>query len=336
MRIAVLGSWKPTQDGEWRGTRKEFIATCEEIGRELARHEQTLIVGSESPDTADAHVVQGMLTVISASPNNRSRIEVVCSTAGRQPFADLITRFKEHISFPPIPQSGWTETILLQVKEADALLTVAGGSGTYHAGLAAIVAKKTLVPIAGFGGASSRLAKAMLSFGDQLRAELGVLSGPWSSHVLDTAIRLLGVGRMPRLLIIHGKSNDRYMLTEWLRTTFGQTDLLIMQEQFGGGLSLPEKFEKIAAKADGAIALATPDDSIGDPHDTRFRARQNVWLEVGWIWGKLGRHKVMLLTKGQLENPSDIQGIEYYSYSNSPLEAGESIRKFMGQLSANK
>ena len=63
-----------------------------------------------------------------------------------------------------------------------------------------------------------------------------------------------------------------------------------------------------------------------------MRARQNVWLEVGWIWGRLGRNKVMVLCKGEIEIPSDLHGLEYYRYDASPLEVTESVRAFVRQL----
>ena len=64
----------------------------------------------------------------------------------------------------------------------------------------------------------------------------------------------------------------------------------------------------------------------------QLRARQNIWIEIGWIWGRLGRNKLILLCKGNIEVPSDLQGMEYYSYSDSPLEVTESIRAFIHQL----
>jgi len=332
MRIAVLGSCRSYKDLEWRGTENEFVSACEEIGRELARHGQTVLLVSHRPVTADAHVMKGMLRVIEATPDSRARIEVIADD--RAPFDAVARKHPGHFSFPPVAHAWRAEQNLLQIHEADAVITLGGAAGTHQAGLAAIVARKTLVPIGSFGGASGHLLTLMQSSESQIRPQLSALNGPWTSHVLDTTMMLLGVSRRPRLLIIHGHSDDRYKLTEWLRTQLGLTDLLIMQQEFGGGLSLPEKFEKLAERSDGAIALATPDDIFTQGTTQLSRARQNVWLEVGWIWGRLGRRKVMLITKGQLENPSDIQGIECYSYSSNPSEAGDSIRAFVAQLSA--
>lgn len=337
MRIAVLGSWKSERE-KMLGSSQDFASACEDIGKELARHQQIVIVGSESSNAADAHVVRGMLSVISASRGSKAKIEVISGDekANVKPYDQLYKQFPKNISYPPLNHGRWAVAHLMQIKDADAVLTIGGASGTYLTGLAAIVAKKLLVPIGSFGGASARLGLAMQSFGEY-REESATLNSPWDSHVLDTASTLLGVSRRPRLLIIHGRSDDRYKLTEWLRTTLGIDDLLVMQQEFGGGQSLPEKFERLAGRVDGAIALATPDDTVTgvQPGDHVLRARQNVWLEVGWIWGRLGRHKVMLITKGKLDNPTDIQGLEYYNYASSPVETSESIRTFIAQLSAS-
>jgi len=119
---------------------------------------------------------------------------------------------------------------------------IGGVGGTYQAGLATIVAKKPLVPIGSFGGAAAKLLRSLHSLNVPFTQELNVLNGPWTSHVLATAIRLLGVDRQPRLLIIHGHDTDRLTLTEWLRVNLGLTDLLIMQQEFGSGQTLLEKF----------------------------------------------------------------------------------------------
>lgn len=334
MRIAVIGSWKVDRNEKLRGNIDEFAVACEEIGRELARCGQVVIVGSESPDTADLYVVRGMISVITVMPQCTCRIEVIGASDKREPFVDTARRFPRHILFPPIEGGRWSEAHLMQINGADAVVTIGGAAGTYRAGLAAWVARKTLVPIGSFGGASQRLATTLLSDMGSQKVALAVLSSPWSSHVLDVTADFLGIRRKPRILIIHGRSDDRYRLTEWLRSALEMSDLLIMQQEFGGGRTLPEKFEALAAKADGAIAIATPDDTIVvDGEATIKRARQNVWLEVGWVWGRLGRKKVMLLTRGDLENPSDIQGLEYYSYKSTPVEGSESIRAFLAGLS---
>jgi hypothetical protein len=223
----------------------------------------------------------------------------------------------------------------MAIREADAVLTVAGMSGTYQTGLAAIVARKRVVPIASFGGASGRLVVALQALGDQAPpTDLRSLNGPWSEYVLENAVRLAEIERPVHLLIVHGRSDDRYKLEVWLQRQLGIADVSVMQQEFGAGSALPKKFEQLASRVDAAIALATPDDVGGPVNEGGMtpRARQNVWLEVGWFWGRLGRDRVMVMCKGDVEIPTDLLGLEYYRYSDTPVEAGDSIRGFVARI----
>ena len=329
-----MGSWRST-DTVWglRGEKAQFDEACKELGAELARRRQLIIVGGQSENTADNHVVSGYESVIGNSAQE-PLIEVIRPDNDVQAYHENSNRFQGLFSFPPSNQHRWGDTHLMQISDADAVLIVGGMGGTYQAGLAAIVAKKRLVPVGSFGGAAARLLKSLHERRVPYTSDLNILHGPWNPHTLDTTIRLLGVDRQPRILVIHGHSDDRYKLTDWLRTTLGLNDLLVMRQEFGGGQTLPEKFESLAAQADGAIAIATPDDvgGVAGTAEQGMRARQNVWLEVGWIWGRLGRNKVMVLSKGSLEMPSDLNGIEHYRYDTSPIEATEKIRKFVETL----
>jgi predicted nucleotide-binding protein len=107
-----------------------------------------------------------------------------------------------------------------------------------------------------------------------------------------------------------------------------------MREKFGYGKTLPEKWEMVADGIDGAIAMVTPDDVGGlaqapekEPQEMlEKRARQNVWLEVGWFWGRAGRERILLLVRGDAVIPSDLLGTETVAYEKSPLEDLARIR----------
>lgn len=56
----------------------------------------------------------------------------------------------------------------------------------------------------------------------------------------------------------------------------------------------------------------TPDDVGGNNKDNLSpRARQNVVAELGYFLGKLGRNRVAALVKGEVEIPSDFNGVVY-------------------------
>ncbi len=141
------------------------------------------------------------------------------------------------------------------------------------------------------------------------------------------------------ILIIHG--HDRLALLElknMIHTRLPHVVPRVMAMDVEGSLSLPEKFDKVTENVLGAIALMTPDDLGGTALDVKAniqspRARQNVVIEIGWAWGKLGRSKCLILNRGQIEIPSDLSGAELHTFKETPEECTEIIRQFIGRLS---
>ena len=87
---------------------------------------------------------------------------------------------------------------------------------------------------------------------------------------------------------------------------------IILSEQPNCGKTLSEKLEK-HSDVGAAICLYTADDEC---KDGARRARQNVVLETGYFWGKLGRDKMVILADKGVELPSDMQGVVYTDTTN--------------------
>jgi predicted nucleotide-binding protein with TIR-like domain len=335
MRVGILGSWKP-EFKEWafESSLDQFKRACRELGRELERHRQLVIVGGHSERTADANVVQGVLEVAKGRAPLECSIEVIRPKRNNDSYRELASENDGLFGFHDPPHESWTEIHLLTVWQSDCILAIGGCDGTYRAGLAALVAKKPIIPIASFGGAAAHLLRDAEAFGQLLdKRDRLALGNPWGSTVLKTALRIAGIGRRPRVMLIHGHSADRYELEAWLRRDGELCDVRVMREEFAPGHLLPQKLEELAAWADGAIALVTPDDVGGAVGQAPTgRARENVWIEVGWFWGRLGRHRTLLLRKGDVDLPSDLTGVEYCPYSNVPSEKANEISEFLKRL----
>jgi len=86
---------------------------------------------------------------------------------------------------------------------------------------------------------------------------------------------------------------------------------LVLHEQPDKGRNVFEKLVEEGKESNYAIALLTPDDLL---ESGSLRARQNVILEIGYFIGKLGRERVRLLVRGDIEIPSDLHGILYTRY----------------------
>jgi predicted nucleotide-binding protein len=167
--------------------------------------------------------------------------------------------------------------------------------------------------------------------------ELGSLHNPWNPGMVSLILRLLRITDFPRILIVHGRADDRFVLKDYLQNQIRVPEPIIMAQRPPSGLTLPEKFEGLASDADGAIALVTPDDvgAFDDqaaPTALQSRARENAWLEVGWFWGRLGRRRFLLLVRSKPSIPSDLSGLEYVTYDSKPTECDNEIRAFIKSL----
>ncbi len=115
------------------------------------------------------------------------------------------------------------------------------------------------------------------------------------------------------VFIIHGHDNELKRELQLLLKNAGVNNV-VLHEQVDKGRTIIDKLIGETEKAGYAIALLTPDDIT----ETGLqRARQNVILEIGYFIGKLGKERIRMLTKGDIEIPSDLQGILYEKFDPS-------------------
>ncbi len=121
-----------------------------------------------------------------------------------------------------------------------------------------------------------------------------------------------------RIFVVHGHDESvRETVARFLEKS--ELTPIILHEQPNQGRTLIEKFEEYA-DVGFAVVLLTPDDLgalVGNADELKPRARQNVILELGFFLGKLGRERVCALVKGDVETPSDYDGVVYISLDDA-------------------
>ncbi|MDO4415288.1 MAG: nucleotide-binding protein, partial [Erysipelotrichaceae bacterium] len=135
-----------------------------------------------------------------------------------------------------------------------------------------------------------------------------------------------------KVFIVHG--HDEAAKYEMARTLEkGGFEAVILHEQPDSGLTIIEKIERYA-DVDFAVVLYTECDlgraKENDPNDEKYRARQNVVFEHGYLIGKLGRDHVCALVKGNVETPGDISGVVYI-----PMDSGGAWKTRLGKNMSN-
>lgn len=129
----------------------------------------------------------------------------------------------------------------------------------------------------------------------------------------------LQIQKSDKIFIVHGHDEE---MKQTVARTVEKLDLkpIILHEEANGGKTIIEKFEAHSNDVSFAIVLLSPDDQgckvKSFPDKAKFRARQNVILELGYFIGKLGRDRVFVLHKSSsdFEMPSDIMGVLYTPY----------------------
>lgn len=116
-----------------------------------------------------------------------------------------------------------------------------------------------------------------------------------------------------KIFVVHGHDSAAKEATARFLTNLDLAPI-ILHEQSNGGRTIIEKFEMYSKDVGFAIVLLTPDDrgaAQDEAEELKPRARQNVILELGYFLGKLSRTHVCALYKGDVELPTDIQGVIY-------------------------
>ena len=132
-----------------------------------------------------------------------------------------------------------------------------------------------------------------------------------SSKISDSRVKMHSKNSN-KVFVIHGHDEAaRETIARFLEKL--RLEPVILHEQPNRGRTIIEKFEDYA-DVKFAIVLLTPDDvgALKEQQDGfKPRARQNVVFEFGYFIGKLGRDRVCALASGDIEKPSDSDGILY-------------------------
>ncbi len=148
-------------------------------------------------------------------------------------------------------------------------------------------------------------------------------------------LRLLGK-RPPaqasrKVFVVYGHDTKSRTELEAMLRRWG-LDALILDQLTSGGQTIIEKLESVRREANFAVVLATPDDEghrKDHPEENAYRVRQNVVLELGMMLTVLGRSRVAVLLKTdvQMKRTSDIQGLIYIPFKDDVREAALALAK---------
>ena len=157
-------------------------------------------------------------------------------------------------------------------------------------------------------------------------------------------LRVLPNCPTPKAFIVHGRDEQALgELKEYITRNLHWQAPVVLREQPSAGKTIIEKFEQFASRVDCVFVLLTPDDPTGDENnewdnDSKRRSRQNVIFELGFFYAQFRRlsGRVLLLHKGPIEIPTDLQGIVWIDIKDGIRAADELIRKEVGTFAVDR
>ncbi|WFU47727.1 nucleotide-binding protein [Sinorhizobium terangae] len=125
-------------------------------------------------------------------------------------------------------------------------------------------------------------------------------------------------GAPPReVFIVHGQDEIAKLDAANFIQSLGLVPI-ILHQQASLGMTIIEKIEHYTNVGYGIVLYTECDEGRRRGElNSRYRARQNVVFEHGYLIARLGRKRVAAMVKGHVETPNDISGVVYVSMDDS-------------------
>jgi len=143
-----------------------------------------------------------------------------------------------------------------------------------------------------------------------------------------------------KVFIVHGHDGEAKERTARFIEKL-DLEAVILHEQASRSMTIIEKIENYSNDVGFGIVLYTPDDmgnvkGEAEKGELKFRARQNVVFEHGFLIGKIGRKNVTPLVEGVVELPNDISGIVYINDKDWQLDIAKEMKAAGYDIDFNK
>jgi predicted nucleotide-binding protein len=142
-----------------------------------------------------------------------------------------------------------------------------------------------------------------------------------------------------RIFVVHGHDGETREAIARFLDKLGLRPI-ILHEQPNKGRTIITKFREEAAGVGFAIVIMTPDDvgKANGEDQQKPRSRQNVVFELGFFIGALGSERVAAVVRGNVERPSDFDGVVYISFDQAdwPVKLGQELQAAGYQFDWNR
>lgn len=129
------------------------------------------------------------------------------------------------------------------------------------------------------------------------------------------------------VFIVHGHDEANALKLASLIQSRWKLPVIVLKDEAHRGRTIIDKFEQEAARATFAFVFLSPDDLVNVEGASYLQSRPNVFFELGWFYGRLGRERTCLVWKRGGKLPSDLAGVGRVEFGVSVDEAYLDLEK---------
>lgn len=149
---------------------------------------------------------------------------------------------------------------------------------------------------------------------------------PWKPYFEDALFKISEESKND-VFVIHGHDEAKWRELKDILNKIGATPQILGESSGSGSTSWLERFCKMADQCEYAIALFTADDWVTNKGKTYFQPRPNVLIELGYFISRISLSNILILTKGEITLPSDLQGLVSLRFHENVSELEGKLRE---------
>lgn len=293
MKILFIGSIPGHQPGTGQipgPEHQELFDAAEQLGYSAAKRGHTILLGSQSKNTVDSYVLNGVVRYGNESPSARLSVEIHRPRDAKRTHSHLpgnieVTRHTYHAD-----ESGpykWIVSHVRALDTCDALIALGGGTSTRLVGSIAADRAKPVIAIASFGGSSQDLfERVQYAYKEKLgnASSLMWLTEPWGEEsaggivVLAETLHSLSSGFRPHLYFLSYSWADS-PVADHVETLLRRNNRNVLRDEayVETGCSLSRTVEAMIGQTDTFLTLWSEaySKSTWCPHELEYaRNRQ--------------------------------------------------------------
>jgi hypothetical protein len=210
MKTLFIGSIPGHEPGTGQTPKASDAAlfqAARELGYEAARRNHILFLGSDSPNTIDAYIAEGLIRFCNENPDLPRQLYVHRPNDSQVPFLTVPSNLDVQRQYYHEDNSAphkWIVTHVRALDACDCVVAVSGGASTRIVGNIAADRQKPIVAVGSFGGASRELFDRLIYLYKSRVADattVQCLVQPWSKQSAEKVIgfvEILAASGAPR------------------------------------------------------------------------------------------------------------------------------------------